>query len=60
MHPKRNVPRFCDPDEFVQDPGKQNHFPTVYGAQNSWIILMVIIAIIAIVMTVPKGPQPSR
>jgi Toprim-like len=30
MPPSRNLPRFCDPDEFVQDPGKQNHFPTVY------------------------------
>ena len=30
MNPQRNLPRFCDPDEFVQDEGKQNHFPTVY------------------------------
>src|SRR5438477_2451817 len=30
MKPKRDLPRFCDPDEFDQDPGKQNHFPTVY------------------------------
>jgi len=30
MPPTRNFPRFCDPDEFDQDPGKQNHFPTVY------------------------------
>jgi hypothetical protein len=30
MPPTRNLPRFCDPDEFDQDPGKQNHFPTVY------------------------------
>src|SRR6266481_2219662 len=30
MKPTRNLPRFCDPEEFVQDPGKQNHFPTVY------------------------------
>src|SRR4030095_11374191 len=30
MPPTRNLPRFCDPDEFHQDPGKQNHFPTVY------------------------------
>src|SRR5438105_1789230 len=30
MNLKRNLPRFCDPDEFDQDPGKQNHFPTVY------------------------------
>ena len=30
MPPTRNFPRFCDPDEFEQDPGKQNHFPTVY------------------------------
>lgn len=26
----RNFPRFCDPKEFVQDPKKQNHLPTVY------------------------------
>jgi hypothetical protein len=30
MPPTRNLPRFCAPDEFDQDPGKQNHFPTVY------------------------------
>ena len=30
MPPTRNFPRFCDPNEFEQDPGKQNHFPTVY------------------------------
>lgn len=30
MKPYKNLPRFCDPEEFVQDPGKQNHFPTVY------------------------------
>jgi hypothetical protein len=30
MKPHRNLPRFCDPDEFEQDPGKPNHFPTVY------------------------------
>ena len=30
MPPKRNLPRFCDPDEFDQDTGKQNHYPTVY------------------------------
>ena len=30
MSSKRNLPRFCHPDEFDQDPGKQNHFPTVY------------------------------
>jgi hypothetical protein len=24
------LPRFCDPDDFVQDKGKQNHFPIVY------------------------------
>ena len=30
MQPHRNFPRFCDPEVFVQDPGKQNHFPTVY------------------------------
>src|SRR5712691_4413957 len=26
----RAFPRFCDPEDFVQDTGKQNHFPTVY------------------------------
>src|SRR2546426_205600 len=30
MKPYRNLPCFCDPDEFEQDKGKQNHIPTVY------------------------------
>ncbi len=28
--PPRKFPRFCDPEEFVQDHDKQNHGDTIY------------------------------
>ena len=42
MQPKGNLPRFCDPYEFDQDPGKQNHFPTVYGSDVAWLLAVIV------------------